>query len=308
MDRYAPLDDALRHARAWLDSLPERPVGPTASTEVAAGGVRRCGPGAWRRSTLGALPPRPGGDGGADGHSRSALLRIRHWRERSDGSRRRLAHLGLGPECRAVRRFPHGGGAGGDRRALALRADGLAARFGGGVRHRGPDGELHRALRRPPGPPPAAGMERGRPRAVRSAGDPGGGGRGGARHRPPGPALPRARPGAGASRAHRRARSDAGRRARSGARRLQGPHPGLPPGGEREHRCLRSVPSADRDRPPARGVGPRRRGIRAVGRSVGPATAPRWQASAAPTAGRWMPTSGSTFRTTRAWPSSGHRR
>ena len=33
MDRYAPLDDALRHARAWLDSLPERTVRPTASTE-----------------------------------------------------------------------------------------------------------------------------------------------------------------------------------------------------------------------------------------------------------------------------------
>ena len=33
MDRYGPLDDALRHARAWLDSLPERPVHPTASAE-----------------------------------------------------------------------------------------------------------------------------------------------------------------------------------------------------------------------------------------------------------------------------------
>src|SRR5262249_51836304 len=33
MDRYAPLDDALRHARAWLDSLAERPVLPSASLE-----------------------------------------------------------------------------------------------------------------------------------------------------------------------------------------------------------------------------------------------------------------------------------
>ena len=42
MDRYAPLDDALRHARAWLDSLAERPVRPTATAEslrAALGGT-----------------------------------------------------------------------------------------------------------------------------------------------------------------------------------------------------------------------------------------------------------------------------
>ena len=68
---------------------------------------------------------------------------------------------------------------------------------------------------------------------------------------------------------------------------------------------LRSDRGDRRRRPTGRGrLGPRRRRLRAVGAAEPGDGRPRWRASSAPTRGRPTATSGSTCRTTRAWPSS----
>ena len=73
----------------------------------------------------------------------------------------------------------------------------------------------------------------------------------------------------------------------------------LPAGRQREHRRLRRPAGRLRPRPPARRLGARGRGVRAVGRGQPGDPAPGRRASSSPTRGAATVTSGSTSPTTR---------
>ena len=197
MDPLAPLERALAHARTWLDSLGERPVRPAASLESlqAAFGGELPERGEDPAQVLDLLARA--GEPGLVATRRATLLRVRHRREPAGGARRGLAHLGLGPERRPLRRLAHGGGAGGDRRPMAERPLRAPGGRGGRLRHRRADGELHRPRRRATCAAGPGRLERLRAGAVRRPGAPRRRRRGGPRHGAPRPALPRPRTGAG---------------------------------------------------------------------------------------------------------------
>ena len=172
------------------------------------------------------------------------LLRVRVRRRDARGARRRLAHHGVGPERGPVRRRARRGRGRGGRGEVAGRAVRPAAGVVGRLRHRRPDGQLHR-----PG---------GCPRHVLGAvgWDVGAKGLIGAPTTGSSPApsgtdtIDRALRFLGLGTDGRRCRrsgQDAGRRAggRAGDRRTADR---LCPGRQREHRCLRPD---RRDRRPA---------------------------------------------------------
>ena len=132
-------------AADYLESLGERPVFPRTTPEEL------------REALGGPLPEEPldadevvaeladGGRARCRRDRERPLLRLRDRRRPSRGPRGRLAHLGLGPERRPLRRRPVGvGGRAGDA-GMARRAARPARRVVGRLRHRHADGARDRA-------------------------------------------------------------------------------------------------------------------------------------------------------------------
>ena len=177
LGRVSDLRDLLAQtsdlAGDFLDSLDARPVLPEVDVD------------ALREALAVPLPDGPpdpraviadlvrGADPGIAGMPAAALLRLRDRRRAARGARRRLAHVGVGPERRALVADAGGGGRRGGRRALAARAARAAAetrpsRFVTGCQM----AHVDRARRGAPPRARAGGLGRRARRAVRCAADP----------------------------------------------------------------------------------------------------------------------------------------
>ena len=261
------LDEAVRSAIAYIDSLPDRPVGRPADVDAlrTALGAPLTDEGDGNHAALQALVagtedgivatagPRYFGFviGGSLPVGLAAEWLVSAWDQNAG------MHV-----CRTGGRRHRGGGPG-----LVAGPPGTAGERVRGLRHRRADGQCHGPHGRPSPGARAGGLGRGGRRPVRGT----------ARHRRGGRRAPRGRrPGAALPRVRDRWRRRVGRRRPRRPRPLRpGPRPRrgrgraghrVHAGREREHGSLRSDRRGLHHRPRARGVGPRRRRVRPLGR------------------------------------------